>query len=117
PKAVVAPALQAGSTGCETADQVEEPLFQSSGALTTPLAAEETADLNRHTVTLRFTATRDQIFRVFPAIANLADKSDDRRVTIVVEGRSTEGFSPSWLRNAVEEPFDEASVEIEPQQG
>jgi hypothetical protein len=65
------------------------------------------------TVRLKFKATRDQIFKAFPAIANLADKSNDRKVTISVEGTSSEGFDPSWLRNAVEEPLDEADIERE----
>ncbi|MCL6502992.1 MAG: DUF499 domain-containing protein [Pirellulales bacterium] len=65
------------------------------------------------TVRLKFKATRDQIFKAFPAIANLADKSNDRKVTISVEGTSSEGFDPSWLRNAVEEPLEEADIERE----
>lgn len=69
----------------------------------------------RSTVRLKFKATRDQIFKAFPAIANLADKSDDRKVTVNVEGTSSEGFDPSWLRNAVEEPLDEADIQREPE--
>jgi len=65
------------------------------------------------TVRLKFKATRDQIFKAFPAIANLADKSNDRKVTVTVEGTSSEGFDPLWLRNAVEEPLDEADIERE----
>jgi len=68
-------------------------------------------------VRLKFKATRDQIFKAFPAIANLADRSDDRRVTVNVEGTSSEGFDPSWLRNAVEEPLDEADIEKLPEEG
>ncbi len=64
------------------------------------------------TVRLCFKATRDQIFKAFPAIANLADKSDEGKVTIQVEGTSAEGFDPSWLRNAVGEPLDEADVNV-----
>ncbi len=63
------------------------------------------------TVRLKFRATRDQIFKAFPAIANLADKSDEGKVKVNVEGTSTAGFDPSWLRNAVEEPLDEADIE------
>jgi hypothetical protein len=63
------------------------------------------------TVRLKFRATRDQIFKAFPAIANLADKSDDRKITVSVEGASTEGFDRSWLRNAVEEPLEEADID------
>jgi hypothetical protein len=63
------------------------------------------------TVRLKFKATRDQIFKAFPAIANLADKSNDGKVTLSVEGTSSEGFDSSWLRNAVEEPLQEADIE------
>jgi hypothetical protein len=66
-------------------------------------------------VRLKFKATRVQIFKAFPAIANLADKSDDGKVNVNVEGTSAEGFDPSWLRNAVEEPLDEADIEREPE--
>jgi hypothetical protein len=63
------------------------------------------------TVRLCFAASRPQVFKVFPAIANLADKSDGGKVVIQVEATSTAGFDPTWLRNAVEEPLDEADVE------
>jgi len=31
---------------------------------------------------------------------------------IQIEGTSEQGYDPSWLRNAFEEPLDEADVEI-----
>ena len=65
----------------------------------------------RTAVSLRFTATRDQIYKAFPAIANLADKSDGGKITIQVEGTNEKGFDASWLRNAVKEPLDEANVQ------
>jgi hypothetical protein len=65
-------------------------------------------------VRLLFSATRDQVFKAFPAIANLAEKSDGGKVTIRVEGTAQGGYDPSWLRNAVEEPLDEADVERKP---
>jgi hypothetical protein len=77
-----------------------------------PAAAPGTPGAGRQsTVRLKFKATRDQIFKAFPAIANLADKSDEGKVDVNVEGTSEEGFDPSWLRNAVEEPLDEADIE------
>ncbi|SRR5579883_851161 len=66
---------------------------------------------NRTVVALTFDATRDQLFKTFPALANLADKSDGEKVTIRIEARSSAGFDPAWLRNAVEEPLDEADIE------
>jgi RecJ-like exonuclease len=71
----------------------------------------------RRTVQIAFTATRDQVFKAFPAIANLADKSDGGKITIRVEGTSDRGYDPSWLRNAVEEPLDEAGVAATPDGG
>jgi hypothetical protein len=62
-------------------------------------------------VALTFEATREQVFKAFPAIANLADKSDGARVRIRIEGSSVAGFDPTWLRNAVDEPLDEADIE------
>ena len=62
-------------------------------------------------ISLVFKATRDQVFKAFPAIANLADKSDDEKVKIHIEGTAADGYDPSWLRNAVEEPLDEADIE------
>ncbi len=78
-----------------------------SGSTTTD---PETAR-RRKRVSLTFEATRDQVFKAFPAIANLADKSDGAKVRIRIEGSSAAGFDPSWLRNAVEEPLDEADIE------
>ena len=62
-------------------------------------------------ISLVFTAIRDQVFKAFPAIANLADKSDDEKVKIRIEGTATDGYDPSWFRNAVGEPLDEADIE------
>lgn len=66
-------------------------------------------------IALVFKATRDQVFKAFPAIANLADKSDEAKVKIRVEGAAAQGYDPSWLRNAVEEPLDEADIERLPE--
>ena len=64
---------------------------------------------------MTFEASREQVFKAFPAIANLADKSDGGKVKIRVEGSSVAGFDPSWLRNAVDEPLDEADIEYIPE--
>jgi hypothetical protein len=85
------------------------------GAAPTPAPGTPAGD-RQNIVRLKFKATRDQIFKAFPAIANLADKSDGGQVKVTVEGMSTEGFDPSWLRNAVEEPLDEADIESLPEE-
>lgn len=65
----------------------------------------------KRTVRIRFRGSRDQVFKVFSAIANLADKSDGGKVRIVVEAQNGAGFDPTWFRNAVKDPLDEANVE------
>jgi hypothetical protein len=69
------------------------------------------AAVQKNRITLVFEATREQVYKAFPAIANLAEKSDGAKVRIRVEGTSATGFDPSWLRNAVDEPLDEADIE------
>jgi hypothetical protein len=51
------------------------------------------------------------VFKSFPAIANLADKSDGGKIKIIVEGQCAAGFDANWLRNAVQEPLDEANID------
>ena len=67
----------------------------------------------RRSVRLVFQASREQIYVAFRAIANLADASDGGKLTIRVEATSADGYDPVWLRNAVEEPLDEADIEVE----
>jgi hypothetical protein len=81
------------------------------GTGTGPVTTVADAAGRKKRVALTFEATREQVFKAFPAIANLADKSDGARVRIRVEGSSAAGFDPSWLRNAVDEPLDEADIE------
>ena len=57
-----------------------------------------------------FDASRDQVFKAFPAIANLADKSSTGKVKLNIEAHSDEGFDAIWLRNAVMEPLSEAEL-------
>lgn len=63
------------------------------------------------TVRLSLRMTRQQLYASFNAIGNLADAAGSIRVT--VEAHKLDGFDPTWLRNAVLEPLDEADVEVE----
>lgn len=65
----------------------------------------------RTAVHIRFKADRGEVFKSFQAIANLADKSDSGKITITVEGQAAMGYDANWLRNAVEEPLDEANID------
>lgn len=65
----------------------------------------------RTAIRIRYTANRSEVFKSFQAIANLADKSDNGKITIVIEGQAAAGYDANWLRNAVQEPLDEADID------
>jgi hypothetical protein len=78
-----------------------------------PVDSDTDMDKPRRRVSLRFQASRDQVFGAFPAIANLADKSDGGKITISIEAESSSGFDEAWFRNAVQEPLDEIDIDGE----
>jgi hypothetical protein len=53
---------------------------------------------------------RGQLYKCFNAFGNLADKAGE--LTLTVEADLTEAADPGWIRNAVEEPIEEAGVEL-----
>lgn len=81
----------------------------SPGSTVTPVSPTKgpAASLTKE-VGLRITGSRDQLFKAWPAIANLADKAGE--VSMQITAKNEEGFDPSWLRNAVQEPLEEAEV-------
>nr|MBA3377072.1 DUF499 domain-containing protein [Actinomycetota bacterium] len=62
---------------------------------------------------VRFSATAGQLFRVLPALQNLAERSSRFVARVEIEAEADEPLDPNWLRNAVEEHFDEAGIERE----
>ncbi len=78
---------------------------------TTGAVSGSVPSMARTSVRISFPATRDDVFKSFPAIANLADKSDAGKIKIIIEGQSIAGYDTNWLRNAVQEPLEEASIE------
>lgn len=62
---------------------------------------------------LRFRTNKQQLFRAFRPLQNLADKAGTLEVTVEIIARSDSPMDASWLRNAVEEPLDEADVTFE----
>ena len=109
PEAVPAGAATPGTVGGQQGTGTPATTVTGGAGGTAPPAS--TVQGKRVVVELVFDATRDQLYKTFSALANLAEKSDSGKVTIRVEARSAAGFDPAWLRNAVEEPLDEADVE------
>ncbi len=93
------------------------PLGEHTSLPETDTESETTAGAKSETtgrkqrISITFEATREQVFKAFPAIANLADKSDGAKVRIIIKGYSSAGYDSSWLRNAVDEPLDEADID------
>lgn len=67
----------------------------------------------QQTLEISFKANREQLFKAFYPMANLADASDGSLVTVTVSANKSAGYDPVWLRNAVEEPLDEAEIHLE----
>ena len=68
-------------------------------------------DVQREVV-LNFQATRAQLCKAFQALADLADKSACGKISVLIQARSSaaSGCDAPWLRNAVQEPLDEADI-------
>jgi hypothetical protein len=62
---------------------------------------------------LRAAVNAPQFFRILPALQNLADRSARFVAKIEVSAEGAGPFDRAWLRNAVEEHFEEAGVEAE----
>jgi len=62
---------------------------------------------------LRFTTNKQQLFRAFRPLQNLAEKAGTLEVTLEIVAQSDTPMDASWLRNAVEEPLDEADVSFD----
>jgi hypothetical protein len=62
---------------------------------------------------LQFTVNKQQLFRAFRPLQNLAEKADDLTVTLDVTAHANTPLDATWLRNAVEEPLDESDVTFE----
>jgi len=95
----------AGEEAEEESETGEEDVAPEDEAVA---VGEEDGGARRYAVS--FEATAAQLFRVLPALQNLADKSAEFRARLEVEAEGREAFDPNWLRNAVEEHFDEAGI-------
>ena len=71
-----------------------------------PLEADKKVSLK---YILKF--TKAQFFKSHKALWNLFEKSDE--VSLTIEAKSEEGFDAHWVRNAVEEPMDEAGIKVD----
>ncbi|MBN1287263.1 MAG: ATP-binding protein [Anaerolineae bacterium] len=72
--------------------------------------ASQEPDAGGRRYRLRVTADKSQAFMVFKVLQNLSDRADRLVVTFDIEAETEAGFDPVWLRNAVEEPLDEADI-------
>jgi uncharacterized protein DUF499 len=75
-------------------------------------AVRETAT-DGHRYHLAVTANAAQLFRLLPAVQNLADRAEDFSAHLDITAEARQPFERSWLRNAVDEHLDEAGVKPE----
>ncbi len=113
------PPLSVGQTKvvCEAGPQYM-PTTPSVAEVPVSPQAKETADFGlraeekpgRRRYRLRVTADKSKAFTVFTVLQNLADRAEKVTVSFDIVAEAEEGFDPVWLRNAVEEPLDEADI-------
>ncbi|HKZ03311.1 MAG TPA: DUF499 domain-containing protein, partial [Pyrinomonadaceae bacterium] len=109
PAAMPIEATPVTPTGVPGDDIVKEIPREGEQAPTPSGAAPTQPGLGlRDRVHLSFRANRDQIFKSFPAIANLADAAGEVAIDVIAE--KSDGFDEAWLRNAVYEPLDEEGL-------
>ncbi len=97
-------------TGDAAAPAPHTPAIQPPSPLPTTPDPQVRAGRRYH---LSFTANKQQLFRAFRPLQNLAEKSGTLTVTLTVSAQAETPLDAAWLRNAVEEPLDEADVEFE----
>ncbi len=89
-----------------------EPLFQRAlniGEESPPPKPEEPE--RQKSFQLEFQADKEQILKILPSLADLADLSRDGRISVRIESTSQEGYDSSWLYQAFQEPLGIAEVE------
>lgn len=89
----------------EEPGEIEPPIQPPSTPETT---TTETERITHVTYNLR--VNRKQLYRCFKAFENILEKSGE--ISIKIEAMFSDGVDPTWLKNAIEEPIDEAGVEI-----
>lgn len=99
-----------GGAPVQTPDEATPPVT-TGGQTIGPTVGGPSRPAVRTSVRIVFPASRDEVFKSFAAIANLADKSDGGKIKVTVHGQAAAGYDANWLRNAVEEPLDEASID------
>jgi hypothetical protein len=105
------PATEPGTGGAPVLPGQTPTTTPTPTRVTPQPGAGATAPKVRTSIRISFPASRDDVFKSFQAIANLADKSDGNKIKITVEGQCAAGYDPNWLRNAVQEPLDEADID------
>lgn len=80
------------------------------GVIESPLPAAPDAEKKRYHLTAY--VEKAKVFKLFRAIQNLAEKADRITVQIDIVAESNTEFDRVWLRNAVEEPLDEADINV-----
>lgn len=108
------PPTTGGATGGSSTSETpveSTPPVATGGQTTGTMAGGAPRPAVRTSVRIAFPASREEVFKSFAAIANLADKSDGGKIRVTVHGQAAAGYEANWLRNAVEEPLNEADIE------
>ncbi len=65
----------------------------------------------RTSIHIAFPASRDDVFKSFPGDRQPGRQVRRRKDQVVIDGQCAAGYDANWLRNAVQEPLDEANID------
>ena len=90
--------------------QVAEYLDVSTAIVYDLCAPPPLPDASGRRFTLSLSVFKNQVFKVWQVLQAISDRSKNMTVKIQIEAEAQDRFDPVWLRNAVEEPLDEADI-------
>ncbi|MCS6835397.1 MAG: DUF499 domain-containing protein [Anaerolineae bacterium] len=64
---------------------------------------------------LRVATDKGHLFKLVRVLQSLADKAEGLTIRVEVQAEHSGGFDTVWMRNAVEEPLDEADIDFRAQ--
>ena len=92
----------------EAPEEISPPVIDVTGPGPVPTPPGPGQPRKRYQLHLE--ADKTKVFKAWPVIQTLADQSKSLSVTVDVVANAEESFDPVWIRNAVEEPLEEANI-------
>lgn len=64
-----------------------------------------------HSYHVTLSADKSKLFELFSVLQALSDKAETMTVRFDIRAQTAQGFEPTWIANAIEEPIDEMDIQ------